>query len=211
MFPSSEDHAYANGVLRGLRVDPARPVVAIGPAVAAAARRWPAAAFARLADGLMDRCGAQILFVHGPGEAEAVAEVRNAMQHPALPAYPPTRTLTQLAALLAHCGLFIGLDTGTRHIAIAMGVPTVGIFGKARPGPWTPPGDPRHVVLDYDPGCKSRCTYPHCAGLPCIREITPAEAFAAAQRQLGAAQAIRAAGSDAARAGHSSFTTHPIE
>lgn len=173
MFPGQEDRDYARQVLQNFPIAKDQPLVAIGPAVGQAHRRWSADGFARLADALIDRWGARILFVRGPGEAPTVNAVRAAMRSAALPDYPETRTLTQLAALLARCSLFIGHDTGTRHVAIAMGVPTVGIFGKSRPATWTPPQDPRHRTVSFDPGCKGRCIYPNCASMACINEITP--------------------------------------
>ncbi|OGA22797.1 MAG: lipopolysaccharide heptosyltransferase I [Betaproteobacteria bacterium RIFCSPLOWO2_02_FULL_67_26] len=47
---------------------------------------------------------------------------------------PPLLTLVEMAALMAGAAVVVGVDTGLTHIAGALGVPTVGIYG----GPWDP-------------------------------------------------------------------------
>jgi len=55
-----------------------------------------------------------------------------------------------VAALLERCHLYVGNDNGPRHFAIAVGTPTVAVFGKPFPENWTPPGDPRHRALTME-------------------------------------------------------------
>jgi heptosyltransferase-3 len=58
----------------------------------------------------------------------------------------PTVALPRLAALLAACRLFVGNDSGVTHLAAAMGVPTIAIFGPTSPEVWAPRGDHVQVV-----------------------------------------------------------------
>jgi ADP-heptose:LPS heptosyltransferase len=149
-------------------------VVALVPGAEETAKRWPVARYAAVADWMIETLGVKVLLLYGPGEAETVLAVRRAMRHQALPPVPPVAHLSDLAALLEQCGLYLGADVGTRHMSIAVGTPTVTIFGRAHVACWSPPGSARHVALGHDPGCKTACTFPRCATLACIQEIPQA-------------------------------------
>jgi len=166
VFPGPDDAAYAARQLAALGVAPGDFLVALSPVSRQPYKVWPAERFAAVADALVERHGARVLFVWGPGEAHFVEAVRRRMTRPALPDYP-VPTLLQLAALLARARLYVGNDNGPRHFAVAVGTPTVAVFGRPQPANWTPPGEPRHRAVAHDPGCKSRCTYPAC-DLGCI-------------------------------------------
>jgi ADP-heptose:LPS heptosyltransferase len=56
-------------------------------------------------------------------------------------------SLRDFASLFAGADLYLGNDGGPRHIAIALGLPSVAWFGPPNPANWTPPADERHVVL----------------------------------------------------------------
>jgi ADP-heptose:LPS heptosyltransferase len=105
------------------------------------------------------------------------------MRREALPDYP-VPGLMEMAALLARCRLLVGNDNGPRHFAIAVGTPTVGIFGRTRAVNWTPPAAPAHRALEFDPGCKAACTYPRC-GLECLDGVPVAAVLEAADALLG--------------------------
>ena len=77
------------------------------------------------------------------------------------------------AATLAHCRLFVGNDTGTMHLAAAVGTPCVGIFSAQDwPGRWHPYG-PNHIVLRRSVPCEG-CGLEVCfkEGLRCLKEIS---------------------------------------
>jgi heptosyltransferase III len=63
--------------------------------------------------------------------------------------------IRQAAAALAHCRLFLGNDTGTMHLAAAVGTPCVGIFAAIDwPGRWEPWGGPMHTVFRAEVECE---------------------------------------------------------
>jgi len=169
VFLTDALRAAAREQLAALGVKPGDLLVALCPISRRQFRVWPAKHFARLADVLIERYGAKVLLFWGPGEEPFVNAVRAAMIHNALPDYP-VPTLRGMAALLEQCHLYVGNDNGTRHHAIAVGTPSVTVFGQSHPEHWTPPGDPRHRGVARDPGCKDRCSYPRC-GLECIRDV----------------------------------------
>ena len=178
----TEERAYAERLLGGLGVEPEDFLVALLPVSRQPYKVWPVDRYARLADWLVERHGAKVLLLWGPGEESFVRQLRAAMQHEALPDYP-VPSLLELAALLERADLYVGNDAGPRHFAIAVGTPSVGVFGKPHPENWTPPGSPIHHTVSYDPGCKDACTYPRCSHLNCINGVS----FEAVQEATGQA------------------------
>ena len=104
------------------------------PGAGAAWKRWPADRFAELATHL---CGVHL--IEGPADGNAVAEV---LEHIDLPVLRPS-SLEDLAQHLRTACLFIGNDSGVTHLAAALGVPTIALFGPTDPVQWAPLGRAR--------------------------------------------------------------------
>lgn len=129
------------------------PIVAIGPTANWTGKVWPPERFAelfrRLADGPLP--GARAAIFAGPGAQEA------ALAAPLLAALPDAIDLTgrlelsQVAACLARCQLFIGNDSGLMHLAAASGTPTLGLFGPTPAAEYAPAGRQAAAVLSTSP------------------------------------------------------------
>ena len=174
LAPRAADLAPWNGL-------PAGPRVALVPVSPWAHKRWSAEAFARTARLLHERTGAVFVVAGGPGEEpllQAVSERLTNVPHRAQPFGP----LRDLAAFLAGADLYLGNDNGPRHIALALGLPTIARFSRDNPTHWTPPADPRHPVI-WDPS--------HVQGRPVRGDlvILPEDPAAVAQ---AAAELLRA-------------------
>jgi heptosyltransferase-2/heptosyltransferase-3 len=164
--------------------DPTRPLVAIHPGAGAAVKQWPATAWAAVADSLADRYGAQIALTGSAGERTLTQAIADQMAHPALDAAGET-TLGQLAALQAHCALVMGPDCGPLHLAVAVGAPTVHLYGPVSPAKFGPWGDPaRHLALTTDWPCApcEKLDWPvkALAQHRCVAAITPDSVLRAA-------------------------------
>jgi ADP-heptose:LPS heptosyltransferase len=121
------------------------PRVALVPVSPWAHKRWASEAFVDTARRMHAATGAAFVVAGGPGEGEQVEGVGSGLA--GIP--HETRLFTRVhgfTALLAGADLFLGNDNGPRHIALALGVPTLGYFRDVNPVFWTPP-DPRHPVL----------------------------------------------------------------
>jgi lipopolysaccharide heptosyltransferase II len=94
-------------------------------------------------------------------------------------------TPAELAAVLSRCHLLIGIDSGPMHVAAAMGVPVVGLFGPTDPGRTGPMGDGHEVI--YHPQPCGPCMTPTCTERTCMAGITPDEVVLAATRALSRA------------------------
>ncbi|HUJ76227.1 MAG TPA: glycosyltransferase family 9 protein, partial [bacterium] len=163
------------------------PLVAMAPAAEEADKVWPPERYAQVADALVELTGAQILLLGAGPEQPWLEAVRACMRLAPLPPVP-VPDLRHAAALLERATLYLGADTVTRHMAMALDLPSVTIVGRADPRVGTPPGQMAHVALAYDPGCKARCTFPHCLHLSCVATIPAESVLRAALRALGIAE-----------------------
>lgn len=150
---------------------PNRPLVAICPGAKQPANVWPLERFRELGARLVADGRCEVVVVGGLAEQEAGASLVGSWRD-GLSAAGSLSPLAS-ASLLHRCGLVIGLDTGTTHLAAAGGAVCIAIYGaRENPGRWYPLGV-GHKVFRYDPpcaGCRaSICPIPE---HPCIRAHT---------------------------------------
>lgn len=134
---------------------------------------YPAAHQRELARMMMDRWGATVVVCWGPGRED---DARRFVEGAGLLLAPPT-DLHELAALYGKADLWVGADSGARHIAASQKVPTFAVFGPTDDA-WTPPG-PRHLSVGMDklecrPCNKRRCPEGHHR---CLQQFPPEEVF----------------------------------
>jgi heptosyltransferase-2 len=158
------------------------------------ARAWHRDRFARAAGEIAERHDAGVLILGGPGDREEAAPVADRLGERAINTCGRS-TIRQMAALIARCRLFLGNDSGPMHVAGALGVPIVAIFGPGDPdrtAPRTPRGCHAPVItltrrFPCSP-CRQdffRECYPAPSGKPmCLESIHVEEAVAAADRIL---------------------------
>jgi ADP-heptose:LPS heptosyltransferase len=156
-------------------IDRSRLIVSVSATSRRRFRRWPPERFARLADWLISKFKATVILVWGPGEREAVEKVQAVMgERPVISR--ETENLFQLGAILGRCDIHIGNDNGTKHIAVAMGRPTITIYGPQDPKSWTYPDPSRHKFLKTQQDCPDCDKIKHrCTELACLDRITVQE------------------------------------
>jgi len=128
--------------------DPARPVIAMHIGAGKLKNRWPAERFALLARRLRESAGARIVLCWGPREGDLAAEFTRHADFEVVRV--PPGGLRQLAALLTLCDLLICNDTGIMHVAAAVGIPLVAVFGPTDPAEWKPVGSAFVAVRGAD-------------------------------------------------------------
>lgn len=121
--------------------------VAIHPGASGARKRWPAQNFAKVARSLSRDPSHKLLLLEGPLDSEAVKQVRVKLGTDST-CWETLRIedLNCLAAVLSHCQLYIGNDSGITHLAAALGIRTIALFLETDPRVWAPRG-PRVQVL----------------------------------------------------------------
>lgn len=150
--------------------------ISISPTSRRHFRRWPLERFAQLSDWLISQFKAKIILVWGPGEREVVEKVKDRMKEPPI-ICEETKNLFQLGAVLSKCDLHFGNDNGTKHIAVALGKPTITIFGPEDPLSWTFPDFSQHRFLKKNVDCPDCDKIKHkCTQLSCLDQITMEDA-----------------------------------
>lgn len=126
----AEDAAAAGEMLRSAGIAQGEMIVGINPgAFYGAAKRWFPERYAAVADALADLYGARIVIFGSSNEHAVAQEVAAAMKRPPLIMAGRT-TLGQLMGLIQQCRLLITNDSGPMHLAAALDVPQLAIFGS---------------------------------------------------------------------------------
>ena len=149
----------------------------LNPGAGWGAKQWPPERYGMVAQELAKE-GVQSLINFGPGEEELAAAVENAS---AGAARRVSCSVSELIALTRRARLFIGGDTGPLHLAAALKVPVVAIFGPTNPARNGPFGT-RAVVLRSPSSITSHARLQKTE--QGLLEISPREVIAAARRQL---------------------------
>lgn len=156
-----------------------RPLVLVNPAAKWATKAWPAERYAAVARRLVLDRGADVVVLWGPGERataeRVVAEARGAGSTTAIRSGPrillaPEGDLGDVAALVEVADLVVGTDSGVSHIAAALGIPSVTLFGPTNPTAWHPYDPARHVPICHRVPC-SFCNLTACAWHACMNEL----------------------------------------
>ncbi|MEC4668386.1 MAG: glycosyltransferase family 9 protein [Nitrospirota bacterium] len=124
------------------------------------------ALFARIIDWVRARDAVPIL-LEGPADEEAVRSVTAFCERRPLVLH--RATLLDTAAALAHARLFIGHDSGLTHLAAALHVPTVALFGPTKIQRWAPRGSHVIVLTGTPCQCGSWEAVQACVEKSCLR------------------------------------------
>lgn len=154
------------------------PGAAYGPA-----KKWFPERFASVADKLVNKFSAQIVLFGSSGDNDTAAEVQARATYPMADLTGKTG-LKEAMALMTRCRLFISNDSGLMHVAAALGVPTIAVFGSTNPVTTSPPGR-NHIIIHKDIPC-SPCLKPDCpTDFRCMDLIGVDDVYEAAVRMLG--------------------------
>jgi ADP-heptose:LPS heptosyltransferase len=167
---TDEDRSFANRIVTSSN---AAKLVALGPGAGSPKRMWAIERVEEVGRWLADG-GARLVVVGGPGD-EGLGEHLSRRIGDEVIDLTNRATIRETAAVLAHCSLFCGNDSGPMHLAAAVGVPIVEISchpllgdelhpnSPSRFGPW---GVSCRVVQPDRPkdGCSAGCRVesPHC-------------------------------------------------
>ena len=166
----------------------ARRLVCVHPGAGNENKQWPVASFAGLIDLLVERDDANIVMIGGPDEVAVAEEVRALVRHTERVFMLVGRTsLRDLPKVLRACDLYVGNDSGPKHMAAAIGVPTIGIHsGSVDAGEWGPMG-PAALALRRDMTCSpcylARLSDCH-RNLACMRGLKVGDVHRAARMLL---------------------------
>jgi ADP-heptose:LPS heptosyltransferase len=148
------------------------PLIAIHPGAGSKEKRWSLAHYIELARHLVIQEKRKILVIEGPAEPGLARQMTQRIPMHAV-ILSEGAPLGPLAAVMEHCNLFVGNDSGLAHLAAALNVRCIVIFGPTAPGHWAPLGS--HVRVIRNPqvcaGCASGSTRHTCLDSIMVEEI----------------------------------------
>jgi heptosyltransferase II len=188
LFVTPAEQREAQEVLARCGLDPDlhRPAAAGGPplvllnpgAAFGAAKCWHPSSFAELADRFIEEQSATVLLSAAPKERPIVDAIKRHMRHAPVDLSNKGTTLGSLKEIVRRCDLMVTNDTGPRHIAAAMDVPVVTVFGPTHPE-WTEIyyAKERQVAVKVfcGPCQKKLCPLDH----RCMTRVTPGMVYSA--------------------------------
>jgi ADP-heptose:LPS heptosyltransferase len=136
-------------------------------------KAWAVDNWVRLAN-MLTAAGYEVLVLWGPGERDVAERIVHGADRRVN--MPPMVPLDGLPGLLNALRLLVSIDSGLKHLAVAVGVPTVTLFGPTSPFEWHMGGE-RDRFLYESLSC-SPCRLKECTiGQPCMKQITPQNVF----------------------------------
>jgi ADP-heptose:LPS heptosyltransferase len=147
---------------------------------------WPLDRFLDLLHYLQKRFRSRMAIVLGPAEGSEVHKTFEEMEQEIganAPIVVKGLSLLQLASVMEGCRLFIGNDSGISHMAAALEIPTIAIFGPTDPRVWSPRGEKVWVVRKETP-CSpcSQENFLQCQYLECLKGVETGEVLKGLER-----------------------------
>jgi heptosyltransferase-2 len=135
------------------------------------AKCWPPDRFAKALNEILSQTDAHVILFGTPAETSVAAAIASDLRRPPIDLTGKT-PIAELPALLSQCHLFLGNDSGAMHVAAAVGLPVVAVFGPTDPE-GTAPVTPRVTIVQDKPYCSPcflrRCPTDH----RCMKAVTP--------------------------------------
>jgi heptosyltransferase-2 len=180
---SRERKDEARNILVENGCDLSKRVIALCPgSTNSRAKRWPAESYAALADKLTTEFDANVILIGGPDDVEVSQNVAKLTKYEPVILTGKT-SLSEAAAALGICDLLVSNDTGPAHIAAALAIPALVIFGPTNPKTTRPfPANAEVIRKDVDcsPCMLRDCPIDH----RCMTRISVDEVFALCQNRL---------------------------
>ena len=163
--PLRQHHDFvklARQLIHQHRLDQGEGLVAVAPGARWESKRWPAAFFAKVLDQVAQERPQAAIWLLGSADERAVADEVCSSCRVAQPANLAGETnLGALCEMLRASDVLLTNDSGPMHLAAALAVPTVALFGPTSPE-LTGPYGPDHRVFTGQ-----------CASRPCFRRVCP--------------------------------------
>ncbi|MFA5351288.1 MAG: glycosyltransferase family 9 protein [Candidatus Omnitrophota bacterium] len=189
-----ESQAKSADILAGRGIEDKDIVIGIAPGAGgswgkdAGYKHWPGLKFAQLADKLVDEFKVKVVILGDESERFLADVVINAMRNKPVDLVGKV-SLEVLPALIKNCDLFISNDGGPMHMAVALGVRTVSVFGPVSDlvyGPFLP--SEKNIVLKWPMDCQpcyKNFRLPACGkDRECLKQVTVHAVFEAAAKLL---------------------------
>jgi len=186
---STKKRQHAEELLLNAGALTQRMRIAVGAGASyGSAKCWPPDRFATTLNALAEKMDADVILFGTQGEAAVSTAIRAGLKRAPVDLTGKT-AIADLPALLSRCNLFIGNDSGAMHVAAAVGLPIVAVFGPTDPY-GTVPVTPNCSVVQDKPYCSPcflrRCPIDH----RCMKAIAPGMVEEAALARIAAVTSV---------------------
>jgi heptosyltransferase-2 len=168
---SQKDKLRAERILLEQHLSLENKLIGINPgATYGPAKQWSPDRYANLADRIQALFGVRVIIFGGPDDKMLGRKISQKMRHRPVDLSGKT-SLGEAMALIERCDLFITNDSGLMHVAAALDVPLIAVFGSTNPVATGPLGSSSKVVqaaVPCSPCLKSECPEGH---LNCMDQI----------------------------------------
>ena len=173
---SEKDIAKAQNLLESEGISKNDFILGISPgAIFGNAKRWPFERFAKIADMASERWGAKVIILGSKKEKDIGDQMAGIMRNNAID-FCGNTSLGEAMGLIAKSSFFVTNDSGLMHVAAALGVPTLAIFGSTDHVATGPRGS-KTKIIRHDIAC-SPCLKPECpTDFKCMLSIEPEEVW----------------------------------
>lgn len=190
---TDDERLRARDLINKYFPDRRTPLIGINPGAAyGSAKRWPSERFGALISRIIDSSQERVVVFGSESEVEIANEILSSVRAPSgrILNMAGKTDLRELAALIAECDVFVTNDSGPMHMASALHVPIVAIFGSTNRKTTGPFGE-GHIIIASDIEC-SPCMERECpeGHLRCMSEITADAVFSAVRELLPDRRAI---------------------
>jgi ADP-heptose:LPS heptosyltransferase len=175
IFLCEEDRVFAEDWLRQ-RGAFEKGLIALHPGSGSRNKLWPMEKFLDLVARITVDLRFKIILLIGPAEREYLGSQLELMRS-SNPIWAENLSLIHVASLLDRCRCYIGADSGITHLAAAVGIPTIALFGPTDPRIWGPRGE-RVAILEKNVSCSpctpediERCGHRGCLDLIGVDEV----------------------------------------
>ncbi|MFH1825464.1 MAG: glycosyltransferase family 9 protein [Candidatus Firestonebacteria bacterium] len=145
LYPSDEDFDKIKRYLMENNILLGDILVGFNPGTGRRIRRWPSKKFILLGKELVKKYNVKIMVIWGKTERVIADEIVNSIGRNSFLA--PQTDVLELTALISNFKVFVSGNTGPIHMAMAINVPTVGLYGKNDYQNWTPENDEKLVIV----------------------------------------------------------------
>jgi heptosyltransferase-2 len=152
VFPHHNDIEFTENFLLEHGVKKDDILLGVHPGARWDTKRWDHEKFAQVCQALIDSLGVKVILIGEGREEEVVGKIKSSL--PAMNVISAVDfPLGRLTALIARCDCLVSNDSGPMHLASALGVPVVAIFGPTHPKLGFAPLGPKSVALCTDAEC----------------------------------------------------------
>jgi heptosyltransferase-2 len=181
LWPAPESDAKIRSLFHGQGWQPEDLKVIIHAAASLPAKQWPLERFAAVMGHLQKRYRARFIYTGAQEDGLLYQEIERHGAFGGLNLCGKT-TLRENLSVYRAADLFFGVDSGPMHMAAAVGVPVVGLFGPTDERKWGPWGE-GHTVITRRLSCHP-CKPHKCRDNKCMREISVEEALKVVDKKL---------------------------